>query len=245
MARDEHAPFIEDIPAYVMGALDADEAAVLEAHLETCVSCRTELAGYRTLSQSLLMAVPPKRPSAALRKNLQSRLPGAQKTSRPRIGWPFGQLATGMAILALLALNLISFVQLQQIRGQQAALLNQVQDAQVALGMLSSSDVQTLPINAGSISGTLLLNKNQNQAVLVLEDLPMLATNQVYQMWLVKPDGGRVSAGLFLPERGQSYITRVISSQQILSNFTGIGVTVEPAGGSDQPTGQRIFKVDF
>jgi anti-sigma-K factor RskA len=30
-----------------------------------------------------------------------------------------------------------------------------------------------------------------------------------------------------------------------LSDFTGIGVTVEPYGGSDQPTGPRIFKVDF
>lgn len=243
MARDEHNPFLEDIPAYVAGALDADEIAALEAHLESCASCRTELASYRLVDQSLLMAVPPKQPSAGLRKRLQSRLPSAQKASRPRLTWSFGQLAMGLAIAALLVLNLVSFAQLGQIRSQQAHLLNQVHDAQTALGMLSSNDVQVLPISAEKVSGTLLLG--HEQAVLILEDLPALTADRVYQMWLIEPNGGRVSAGLFRPERGQVYTTQVISSQQIMSGFVGLGVTVEPAGGSAQPTGERLFKVDF
>jgi anti-sigma-K factor RskA len=243
MARDEHAPFIEDIPAYIAGALDAAEVAALEAHLETCASCRAELAGYGSLGQSLLMAVPPKQPSAQLRRNLQSRLPSAQKASRPRVRWSFWQLTMGVAVLALLVLNLVSVLQMRQIRSQQAKLLNEVNDAQTALGMLSSNDVQMININGELVSGKLLLG--DNQAVLILEDLPSLNADQVYQMWLVKPDGGRVSAGVFRPESGQTYTTEVLSSQQMLSNFTGIGVTVEPAGGSDHPTGARIFKVDF
>lgn len=243
MARDEHAPFIEDISAYVAGALDAAEAAALEAHLETCASCRAELAGYRSLGQSLLMAVPPKQPSAALRKRLQSRLPSAQRVSRPRVRWSFGQLAMGLAVFALLLLNLVSVLQMRQIRGQQARLLNEVNNAQTALGMLSSNNVQMINISGAVVSGKLLLG--DNQAVLILEDLPSLQADQVYQMWLVKPDGGRVSAGVFRPESGQVYTTQVVSSQQMLTDFTGIGVTVEPAGGSDHPTGERIFKVDF
>jgi hypothetical protein len=54
-----------------------------------------------------------------------------------------------------------------------------------------------------------------------------------------------VSAGLFHPEIGKAYTTQIISAKEGFSGFTGIGVTVEPAGGSDQPTGSRVFKVDF
>ncbi|MEP0806642.1 MAG: zf-HC2 domain-containing protein, partial [Chloroflexota bacterium] len=57
MTHDPHAPYRENIPAYALGALEADEAAALETHLQTCASCQTELAEYRALSDSLLTAV--------------------------------------------------------------------------------------------------------------------------------------------------------------------------------------------
>jgi len=245
MARDEHIPFIENIPAYAIGALDAEEVAALESHLKTCASCRTELAEYHLVSESLLMAVPPIQPSAALRKRLQSRLPSAQKASRPQMTWSFSRFAMGFAVVILLVMNILSFAQLRKIQSQQANLLNQVEEAQAALALLSSDNVQMLPISGEYVSGTLLLDKEHNKAVLIVQDLPLLTENQIYQIWLVEADGGRVSAGLFRPEGGQAYTTQVISSSQMISDFLGIGVTVEPSGGSDHPTGERIFKVDF
>lgn len=245
MTHDEHTPFRENIPAYVLGALDADESATLETHLETCASCRTELAEYRSLRESLLTAVPPKQPPAALRKRLQSRLPSAQRPSRPQWTFSFSRLALGLAVLALLALNLASFMQIRQVRAQQASLLNQVADAQAALALLSSPTLQVVAINGNDISGTLLLDKQNNQAVLIARNLPALTEDRVYQIWLIKPDEGRVSAGLFRPESGGTYTTKVLASSQPLTNFMGIGVTVEPAGGSDAPTGERVLRVDF
>jgi anti-sigma-K factor RskA len=245
MTHHEHLPYRENIPAYALGALDAEEVAAFEAHLETCASCRVELAEYRRVGESLLMTIPPKQPSAANRKRLQSRLPGANKSPRPQFTFSFGRLALGLSIIALLVLNLFSFLQVRQIQSQQASLLNQVENAQAALAMLSSSNVQMIPIQGGDVSGTVLLNESQNTAVLILQNLPLPARNQVYQIWLVKPDGGRVSAGLFLPEGGRSYTTQTISSTGSFSDYLGIGVTVEPAGGSDAPTGERVFKVDF
>jgi anti-sigma-K factor RskA len=245
MARDEHAPYLENIPAYAIGALDAEDVAALEAHLKTCASCRTELAEYRAVSASLLTATPPKQPSAALRKRLPSRLPSAQKSTRPQWTFSFSNLALGLAVIALLVLNIFSFVQLRQIQSQQASLLNQVENAQIALAMLSSPNIQTVLINGENVSGTILLDKDHNQAFLIVGDLPALANDQIYQIWLVKPDGGRDSAGLFRPATGQSYTTKAISSTQMLSSYLGMGVTVEPAGGSAAPTGERVFKVDF
>ena len=210
MVRDEHTPFIEDIPAYAIGALDAEDALALESHLKTCASCRTELAEYRALGESLLMTVPSKQPSAALRKRLQSRLPGAQKSARRKVTISFGRLAVGFAVFALLVLNLFSFMQLRQIQNQQALLLNQMEDAQVALAMLSSPNIQALSLSGGSVSGSLLLDKNQNRAIIIAQNLPALSKDWTYQVWLIEPNGTRISIGLFRPEGGQSYTTKAI-----------------------------------
>ena len=245
MARDEHTPFIDKIPAYALGALDTEDVAAIESHLWTCASCRTELAEYRNVSDSLLTALPPQSPPLALRRRLQNQLPSARKPSRPQWTWSFGQLATALAVVALLVLNMSSFLQVRQMQYQQAQLLDKVENSEVVLGMLSSPSVEQIPISGDVASGTLLLDRENNKAVLIVENLPQLDEGQTYQAWLVQPDGGRISAGIFKPEDGQSPITKTISSQNPFSNFQGIGVTVEPAGGSDAPTGERIFHVDF
>ena len=245
MVPDEHSLLRENIPAYALGALEAEEAAALEAHLQTCEACRSELAEYRAVSESLLTALPPRQPSPALRKQLQSRLPSAQKKAQPRFVWAFGQLGLGGALVLLLLINIFSFVQLRELQRQQSSLLEQLQNNQAALAMLSYPGTQSLPINGDNISGTVLVDKERNTAALVLWNLPELSKEQTYQIWLIEPDGQRVSAGLFRPQANATYTTESIFSKQDLSGFTGIGVTVEPASGSDQPTGPRVFKVDF
>ena len=197
------------------------------------------------MSESLLTALPPKQPSAALRQRLQSRMPSAQKVSRPPFTWSFSRLATGLVIAALLVLNLLSFIQLRQIQNQQADLLHQVEDAQVALAILSSPNIQMLAVNGENASGTLLVDRQNNTAVLIAQHVPQLTENQTYQIWLVSSNGDRTSVGLFRPESGQLYTTKAIAPAQMFSDYVGLGVTVEPAGGSDHPTGKRLFKVDF
>lgn len=244
MAHNQCAPFRENIPAYALGALDADEAAVLEAHLQTCDSCPAELAAYRATSDTLLTAIPPQRPPAALRQRLQARLPGAQQARRQPF-WSFGQFALGLAIVVLVALNIYSLLQIQALQRQQALFAQQIHTGQAAVAMLAYPDTKTLPINGTDVAGTLLLDKEHNAAMLVIWNLPPIAENQTYQIWLIDPNGERTSGGLFRPEAGQPFTSKSVYSHQSISNFTGLGVTVEPAGGSIQPTGSRIFKVDF
>src|SRR4030065_954217 len=92
MPQEPGDSFLENIPAYALGALDAEESLALEAHLQTCQSCQAELASYRRVGENLLLANPPQPPSAALRKRLQARLPSAQKAPRPRFSWSLVQL---------------------------------------------------------------------------------------------------------------------------------------------------------
>lgn len=245
MALDDHSLFREQLPAYALDALDPDEGFALEAHLRTCASCQAELAEYRAVSEGLLAALPPRPPSAALRKRLQGRLPSAQRTKQPLFVWPFGRLALGGALVLLLLMNVFFFLQMGEIRNQQASLLQQVRTSQFALSMLAYPETQAIPISAANLSGSVLLDRDRNTVALVMWHLPELSEKQTYQAWLIESDGQRVSAGVFRPQENISYTTHPVYAKQELSNFVGLGVTVEPAGGSEQPTGQRIFKVDF
>ena len=248
MAHDEHSLLREDIPAYALGALDAEDVRALEAHLQACEACRAELADYRAISDNLLMTIPSREPSPALRKRLQRRLPSAQSTqkgARPRFVWSFGQLSVAGALVLLFVMNLFSFVQLRELQQQQLSMLRQSQNNQAALAMLSYPGTESLPINAGNISGTVLLDRDRNSAALVAWNLPELTEAQIYQIWLIEPDGHRVSAGLFRPQTELPYTTQPVFWSQDISSFIGMGVTIEPSGGSDQPTGPRVFKVDF
>lgn len=245
MTNDTHALFRDNLPAYALGALDPDETASLEAHLQTCASCQTELAGYRLVSESLLTAIPPKHPPAALRRRLQRHLPTRKKTAAMWRLWPSGRAIVTLLVLLLLGLNLFTLNQLQKIQQQQTQLLAQLENTHLMLAMLSSPNSQTIPVQSEKISGNLLLDKKHNKAILIVQDLPPLPETQSYQIWLIQPDGKRISAGLFRPTSDELYTAQMIVPSQPFTSFIGLGVTIEPAGGSEAPTGQRIFKVDF
>ncbi len=244
MTENQIDIFRENIPAYALGALDVEDARALESHLQTCASCRTELADYRALSELLLMVSPAKTPPAALRRSLQRRLPSAQKKAPPRFVWSFNQLALGIALILLLALNISSYLQIRSLQKQQAELTRQLQSGQTVLAMLAYPNTESLPITADAISGTLLVDKSRNTATIIVWNLPQLDSTQTYQAWLIDPEGNRTDAGIFRPQADQPYTSASIYAHN-LTNFVGIGVTVEPAAGSDQPTGERVFKVDF
>jgi anti-sigma-K factor RskA len=245
MSYEVGDPFIENIPAYALGALDADESRALEAHLQTCPACRAEMEHYRQVGENLLLANPPQPPSPALRKRLQGRLPSAHKAPRRRLAWSFSQLGLAAVVLLMLASSVFSILEVRSLRAQQARVDQQLQNSQTALAMLTYPGVTTVSLQGTGVVGTLLLDKDHNFALLTVWYVPELQADQTYQVWLIDPQGGRTSGGLFQPELDQPFTSATIISPEKLENYTGLGVTVEPAGGSPQPTGERLFKVDF
>ena len=245
MAHDPCASFRENIPAYALGALDTAEALAVESHLRICNGCPNELAAYRAIGDALLLAPTPQPPPLALRKQLQQRLPGTQ----PRRAWAarfsWAQVAFGATMLLLIALNLSSLMQLQALQRQQAQITQHAETQQAVLAILAYPNIKSFPIWQDGVSGRLLVDDHHNVAGLILWNLPPLPENQTYQIWLADAQGDRTSAGLFRPQDGQTLTSEVFFSQEELSGFSGLGVTVEPAGGSTLPTGARIFKVDF
>ncbi|HTP01882.1 MAG TPA: anti-sigma factor [Anaerolineales bacterium] len=243
--EDKHLTFQENLAAYALGALDPEETVALESHMQTCEACRAELADYRTVSSGLLAAMPARPPRSTVRRNLQKQISGHAAKSRPGFNWSLGQVVFAGLMVTLVGLNVITMLQVYNLRQEQAELLAQRTSEQTAIAMLAYPTTQSLPFDQNGIAGSLLVDKQRNLLAVFAWNLPSAPGGKTYQMWLIDPNGDRTSGGFITPEANYPFVMAVVRSAKPLTDYVGFGVTVEPAGGSPKPTGPRIMRVDF
>jgi anti-sigma-K factor RskA len=252
MSEERCFPYRENLAAYALGTLDADEIPALESHLKDCQDCRSELSDFQFVTMGLLGSIPPQTPPPGLRRKLVAQLPSHQARTPNLLAAIFGrfslgQVATVMVVVALLGLNLFSSMQIRDLQRQQSTLAGRLSNDQAAIAMLAYPSTQALTVQADvqNLTGSMLVDKDKNTAVLVLWNLPKLEAGQTYQIWLIDSNGKRISGGLFVPADNQGYTTATIRSPVSLGQFVRLGVTVEPLGGSAGPTGPRVLGVDL
>lgn len=244
MTRKAHNSFIENIPAYVLGALSAEEASTLKIHLQTCATCQAELARYQQISDGLLTALPPRVAPPGIRRNLMTRLNEKKTPARPRLIWSFRQIAFGLVALSLLGTNLLAFMQIRELRQQHQQLAAEIGKQHTILGMLAAN-TEIHPVSGDGFSGNLLLDREKNLAYLLTWNLPPLPEGQVYQIWLIDPNGEETAAASFRPALDRPFTSAALSTSRALVEFVGIEVTIEPAGGSEKPTGEQILNLAY
>jgi anti-sigma-K factor RskA len=86
-------------------------------------------------------------------------------------------------------------------------------------------------------TGTVVVATSQKKLIFTSAGLPQLSTAKVYQLWLMGPPRTR-SAGL-LPAVAEGRTAPLLASG--LRAGDRVGVTVEPAGGTSQPTTTPIL----
>lgn len=106
--------------------------------------------------------------------------------------------------------------------------------------VFTAPDVHTVSgaIPAGG-TATVVFSRDRNAGVLVMNDVPPPSPGTVYQMWLVSPSGAS-SAGTMDAEAVAPSTTAVLEN---LGPSTKLAFTVEPGGGSTQPTGKVIAEL--
>ncbi|PQP22640.1 anti-sigma factor [Rhodococcus opacus] len=120
----------------------------------------------------------------------------------------------------------------------------QSEDGQpVPAQILAADDVRTAvaPI-AGGGSATVVYSKDVDAGVLVMNDVPPPAPGSVYQMWLLGPSHEPVSAGIMEADDVSPSTTAVVND---IDQSTELGFSVEPPGGSTQPTGDIFATVNL
>jgi anti-sigma-K factor RskA len=254
-AANDH-PTREDLSAYALGALEADEIRRIQAHLSTCANCRAILSEYQAVADGMMFAVPPQPAPAGLRTRLATQIAveaaaGAKKAlparpaSRPRPALQWLPLALGLAVVVLLAINVALAAQVRALQQQQQALLRLIHNDQEVLALVSQPGMRAVEINGSQGAGNLIIGQDGKTAVLFLQKLPELDANHTYQVWLIPSSGNPLSAGLFQAQAGQEVVPVLIRSPQPLSDFALVGITVEPSGGSPLPTTQPILTGSF
>ncbi len=234
--------------AYALGALDAEERAELELHLDGCPSCQALLADYQQVADGLLHLAPAQAPAPDLRRRLSemtgSGLRPAQSDRRLiRLRWP--QAALAAAGLALVAVNLFLVAQVQELSSRSEALLADQRANQTALALLSYPSSQVADLEQGELRGSFIYEDQLQLAVLNVWGLPALGSDQAYQLWLIGEDGSRASGGLFSAADDEQFVSTVVWARDAFGTIQGIGITIEPAGGSQSPTGQRVLGTDL
>lgn len=244
--RDEHVDDLIDL--YALGALEPDEQSAVDEHLDECSRCRALLAQAKELVLLLAWTPDQQNPPPALRGRVMRRVRQLQhldgdnnapwwqrlvadlQRSTSRVAFGF---ATAAVVVAL-ALGTRS-VQLQR---QVTQLQAQVREQQQVVDVLRGADSQLVALKTqpGAPAGQahLLLDPTQTRAFLVTSGLQQLPASQTYQLWLI---GGStpVSMGTFAVN-GSGVATILVNADRPLAQFDAVGVSVEPAGGSAQPT---------
>lgn len=82
----------------------------------------------------------------------------------------------------------------------------------------------------------------ENAKILVVaSNLPALNSAKQYQLWLLRKDDPKVvSGGAFAPDEKDRAVIE-FSDSELINNISALAVTIEPAGGSSVPTGDRVL----
>ncbi len=252
--------------AYALDALDpGSELTRFTRHLTRCPSCASEVRGFREVATAMAFAAttepPPElrdRVMAAVARTRQ--LPPEIRTHvRPRrtrgtapwIPWLSGVVAATGIVIAVL----FGFAQahtqdeLNQARAQNHALaaaqaraeqeLDAAREHDQALAEILGAPHVTLLSHSTTKGGVavVVLDAAKRQLVVATSGLPALPAGKVYQLWLIGPVK-IVSAGLLPTAR--SGVTAPVVATGIVKGDK-LGLTVEPAPGTKQPTTTPIL----
>lgn len=240
----------DDLPAYALGILDADEAARVAAHLVVCPDCRSALRRFETTAGALGAAVTPAAPPPALRDALLREIAApARETSGDANGARsplvrFRPLLTvGLGIAAMLALvAAITFgVLFNQMRDQrdaaregQAEMAEYLKDGGTLSPLLPATGA---PDAAQPNHGSLALAPHQDGAMLSVYDLAPSNAERRYLVWAQRAGQGKVTLGeLHVDKNGAGWM--LLWGPAPMSTYDVVGITRVTA---DNPQGEPFL----
>jgi anti-sigma-K factor RskA len=230
--------------AYALDALDDDERRAFEAHYPTCEICTADVAAHRETVAQLAAAVaatpPPElrdRVMAEIGRTRQlSPLPNGARVaggnwSAAASRWRRWSGPAVLAVAAALVVAVFGWGAIRTLDGGDST----GDDLQA---LLEAPGTVISPL-AGEGEGTLNLvwHADMDRGVLVGAELAAPGEGSVYELWQIDLDGPR-PAGLFQPDDAGRVATGLDLEAEPGATWA---VTIEPAGGSPQPTGSILF----
>jgi len=237
---------------YVLDALDSTtERDRFERHLDRCQTCAGEVRGLREVTTMLAVAAALPPPPALRDRVLAAvgrtrQLPPAIDT-QPRRGplwgwWPaqrsrwlprLALAVAGVGVAAAAALGVILVSVQHRLDAAQA-------ENHAIAGVLAAPDARVLTQSASAGgTATVIVSRAERELIVTTAGLRPLPATKVYEAWLINPRRTRPAGLLPAPRGGRTQPLLATG----LSPGDELGLTVEPAGGTAQPTTTPIVVI--
>jgi anti-sigma-K factor RskA len=227
----DHRRWRAELAAYALGSLEEDERRATEQHLEECRTCREELRWLQPAIDLLPESVEQLDPPPQLRERLLAEVrteaahPAAAEPARERparAGFLRGFLlrpATGLAVVALIGAGIAGY-----------ALNEGGSDAGGGTTTISSQ-------GPGSLRAK--LERSGDSGTLRMTGLEQATPTHVYEAWVRQ--GTKIKPSSLFDARQNG--TASVALQNQLDGADAVMVTLEPRGGSRQPTSAPVINV--
>lgn len=253
------------VGSYVVNALDRDEREEFEAHLAVCPTCTREVQEFCETAAELSLLASEAPPPAALRSSILSAIsevrplppellpseapagiapaepsPAAAKTApgeRPidELALRRQQRRTRILSVLVAAVMAAALALGGVVYGLVQARQSQVAQQAAETELLTAPDVKTYTAtmkDGGQVS--FVVSRSLNRAMFVGKDLPAVGADRAYQLWTL--EGKAAIPDNTVPGGGD----RKEFFREPLSGVTGLAVSVEAAGGAQQPNPSTI-----
>ena len=249
----------EELASYAMQGLPPEESASIRAHLQTCVSCRTELAQVCGDLALLGLAVEQQPLPEGARERFLKRIASSPvvnppeklaevtpidvKTKRRGAGfWAPWVAAAAMAIVAI-SLGVQNRALNDELNDESNMVKNlaaQASRAQQVLEVLTAPTAQRVTLTEGKApaqpSARATYLPDRGALILLATNLKPLPEGKAYELWVIPANGkAPVPAGVFHPD-AVGTATLVLPPLPPGIAAKAFGVTIEKASGADSPT---------
>ena len=252
----------ELLPFYALDALTDEERELVEAYLAKHPEARAQLEEMSRATSAVPQSISPVKPSPRTKEALMRRVAADERARSSMQGQPsrrvnrfesffrtFSLAAAALAIIWVVVLN----IRVVRLQNEIAALNHTLAVQSNSLNQIIQNLPQNNPSKTITVSlkgtnaqpkaqGQLIADPTSDSAVLVVTGLPPLEPGKTYQVWLIAD--APVSAGLLTTDaNGQGVL--IITSTESIGSFKSLGISVEPKGGSPQPTGDIVVLSDL
>lgn len=219
--------------AYALDALDDLERVRFEAHLESCGACADEVTSFRATT-AMLGAAEEVPVSAEFRSSVLEDVQHVRQVG------PVTAKVTGMTPRLVSVAAAVLAVAVVALSVVTAGLRNRVEELEPyeeIAAILQSDDAITLAEQVGEARLQVVASPGSGAGAVLASGMSEAPNGHAYQLWLITEDEQALPAGfLRVGEDGQG--EQIMRGE--MDGVVAVGITVEPEGGSEQPTTDPI-----
>ena len=253
----------ELLPFYALDALTDDEREQVEAYLREHPEARAELEKLKQTASALPYGTSPVEPARRTKNALMARIAVDERARAPKVEQSSPRGLRGESILRTFTLGIATLAivwvmilnaQIGRLRSEIVQLNNALVSQSNALQQINAklpegdlSGAVTISLKGTDVQpqaqGQLIADPSSQSAVLVISGLSKLQPGKTYQVWLIDGIGPKSAGLLAVDANGQGLL--IVTSELSIGSFQALGISVEPNGGSEQPTGEIVVLSDL